>query len=67
MASAKGQIISKCFFGVFDFLQKTNEGIQLYYYDTSNRLVFVHFFEENEDTKKHFEIIWPLDLRKLQE
>ena len=65
----KGQIISKWFFGVFDFLQKTNEnksiwsfepwkmnkGIQLYYYDTSNRLVFVRFLEEIEDTKNPFQ------------
>ena len=41
-------------FGVFDFLQKTNERIQLYYYDTSSRLVFVRFLEEIEDTKKPF-------------
>ena len=54
---AKGQIISKWFFGVFDFLQKTNEGIRLYYYDTSSRLVFVRFLEEIVDTKNHFEII----------
>ena len=39
-------------FGVFDFLQKTNERIRLYYYDTSSRLVFVLFLEEIEDTKK---------------
>ena len=26
---AKGQLISKCFFGVIDFLQKTNERIRL--------------------------------------
>ena len=32
------------------FFQKTNERIQLYYYDTSGR----HFLEEIEDTKKTF-------------
>ena len=37
-----------------------NERIRLYYYDTSSRLVFVGFFEEIEDAKNHFEIIWPL-------
>ena len=31
-----------------------NEGILLYYYDTSIRLVFIHFLEEIEDTKKPF-------------
>ena len=41
-------------FGVFDFLQKTNERIRLYYYDTSSRLVFVRFMEEIEDNKKPF-------------
>ena len=40
-------------FGVIDFLKKTKQ-IQLYYYDTSGRLVFVHFLEEIEDTKKSF-------------
>ena len=28
-----------------------NEGIRLYNYDTSGRLVFVHFLEETEDQK----------------
>ena len=37
-----------------------NKQILLYYYETSGRLVFICFLEEIEDTKKHFEIIWPL-------
>jgi hypothetical protein len=41
-------------FDVFDFLQKTNKRIQLYYYDTSSRLVFIRFLEEIKDTKKTF-------------
>ena len=53
-------------FGVFDFLQKMNERIQLYFYDTSSRLVFARFLEEIEDTKNHFEIIWPLGNCKLK-
>ena len=40
--------------GVIDFLQKMNEQIQLYYYDTSGRLVFVRFLEEIDDPKKPF-------------
>ena len=37
------------------FLQKTNERILLYYYETSGRLVFVfRFLEEIKDTKKTF-------------
>ena len=39
------------------------EQIRLYYYDTSGRVVFFRFLEEIEDTKKHFEINWPLALR----
>ena len=50
-----GQIILKWFFEVIDFLQKTNEQIRLYYYDTSGRLVFVRFLEETEDNKKTFD------------
>ena len=41
-------------FVVIDFLQKTNEQIRLYYYDTSGRLVFVRFLEEINDPKKPF-------------
>ena len=36
------------------FLQKKNERILLYYYETSGRLVFVRFSEKIEDTKKTF-------------
>ena len=43
-------------FGVISFLQKTNEQIRLYYYDTPGRLVFVRFLEEIDDPKNHFEI-----------
>ena len=39
----KGQLISS---------KKTNEGIRLYYYDTSNRLVFVRFFGGNRRQQK---------------
>ena len=49
----KGQLVSKWFFGVIIFLQKTNEQIWLYYYNTSGRLVFILFLEDIEDTKKY--------------
>ena len=39
-------------FEVIDFLQKTNEQIRLYYYDTSGRPAFVRFLEEIDDPKK---------------
>ena len=47
-ATTKGQTKSKCFF------QKTNKQIQLYYYETAGRHVFVRFLEEIEDTKRTF-------------
>ena len=37
------------------FPPKTNEQIQLYYYDTSGWFVFVHFLEEIDETKKTFQ------------
>ena len=43
----KGQLIVKWFFRVIDFLQKTNEQIRLYYYDTSGS-----FFGGNRQPKK---------------
>ena len=49
--SAKAEII----FSSQHFFQKTNKQIQLYYYDTSGRLVFVRFLEEIEHTKKTFQ------------
>ena len=45
------------------FFQKTNEGILLYYYETSFRLVFVHFLEEIEDTKKDISKLTDLYLK----
>ena len=50
----KGQTNSKWFFQDNVSSKKTNERIRFYYYDTSGRLVFVHFLEETEDTKKLF-------------
>ena len=51
---AKGQLISNWFFWVIGFLQKTNERIRLYYYDTSGWPVFVRFLEEIDDPKQPF-------------
>ena len=41
-------------FSSWRFFQKTNKRIWLYYHHTYSRLVFVHFLEEIEDTKKTF-------------
>ena len=58
--STKGQLISKWFFGVDDFLQKTNENKSTWGIIVVESNSFVRFLEEIEDTKKTFEINWPL-------
>ena len=45
----KGQFISKWFFGIVDFLQKTNE-------NKERRIHSFVFFEEIDDPKNLFEI-----------
>ena len=57
---SKGQIISKWFFGVFDFLQKTNENKSIWGIIVVKSNSFVRFLEEIEDIKTPFEINWPL-------
>ena len=54
MPEKLGQLISKRTFWYPQFFQKMNKKIRLNYYDTLGRLVFVHFMEEFEDTKKTF-------------
>ena len=58
MQRYKGHLISKWFIGVIDFLQKTNERIQLYYYEN-------FFRRKSKESKKRFEIIWPLESQSL--
>ena len=48
---SKGQIISKWFFGVFDFLQKTNENKSIRGIIVVKSHSFVRFLEEIEDIK----------------
>ena len=50
----KGRLILKSLW-YLQFFQKTNEKIRPNYYGTSSLIVFVGFFEEFEDAKKHFE------------
>ena len=40
----KGQLISKGLFGILNYSKKTNEQIQLNYYDTSGQLCFRSIF-----------------------
>ena len=56
----KSQLISKMFFGVVDFLQKTNEKNPIWGIIVVKPNSFVRFFEEIDDPKKLFEINWPL-------
>ena len=57
---AKGQLISKWFFGVVDFLQKMNKNKSTWGIIAVKSNLFVHFLEEIDDPKNHFEINWPL-------
>ena len=61
---AKGQIISKWFFDVFDFLQKTNENKSTWSIIVVKLNSFVRFLEEIEAIKNPFEIISPLENSK---
>ena len=48
----KGQLISKCLFGVFKFFQKTNENKSTWGIIVVKSNFFVRFFGRIEDTKK---------------
>ena len=50
-SEAKGQLISKCLFGIFNSPKKWTKKIRLYYYGTSSRIVFVHFLGELKTPK----------------
>ena len=56
----KGQLISKYLFGVFSFLQKTNENKSTWGIIVVKSNSFVHFLEETLSWKNHFEFVWPL-------
>ena len=52
----KGQLISKCLFGLLTFFLKTNENML-----TSSKVEFVCLFlEERLAWKNHFAFVWPL-------
>ena len=53
---AKGQLISKWFFGVVDFLQITNKNKSTRGIIVIKPNLFVRFLEEIDDPKNHFEI-----------
>ena len=56
----KGQLISKYLFGVFSFLQKTNENKSTWSIIVVKSNSFVRFLEETLAWKNHFDFVWPL-------
>ena len=56
----KGQLISKCMFGVFNFFQKMNENKSTWRIIVAKSNLFVRFLEETTDWKNHFDFVWPL-------
>ena len=60
ISETKGQLISKWFFRVVDFLQKTNENQWTWGLIELKSNLFVRFLEEIDEPKNHFEINWPL-------
>ena len=61
--SVKGQLISKCLFGVFNFFnffQKTNENKSTWGIIVVKLNSFVRFLEETSAWKNHFDFVWPL-------
>ena len=59
----KGQLISKCLFGVFNFFQKTNKNKSTWGIKVVKSNYFVRFLEELRIPKSPFEINWPLRVR----
>ena len=55
-AIRKGQLISKCLFGIFNSPKKRMKKFEIYYYCTSSRIVFDRFSGELKTPKRHFEI-----------
>ena len=56
----KVQLISKGLVGIMNSSKKRTKKFDLQYFDTSSRIVFVHFLEELKTPKRHYEIILPL-------
>ena len=58
--TAKGQLISKCPFGVFHFLRKTNKNKSTCGSILVKLSSFVCLFEEMSAWKNYFDFVWPL-------
>ena len=59
-AHLKGQLISKCLFGVFNLSQNMNENKSTWGITVEKSNFFVCFLGELKIPKRHFEINWPL-------
>ena len=60
----KGQLISKCLFGAFNFFQKTNENRSTWGIIVIKSNSFIRFLEETSALKNHFEFVWPFIMSK---
>ena len=61
-SDTKGQLISKCLFGVFNFFQKMNENKSTWGVIVHSKVEFVcSFLEETSAWKNHFDYVWPLE------
>ena len=56
----KGQLISKLFFGILNFLQKTNENKWTWGIIVAKSNLFVRFFDKSMPPKNPSQINWPL-------
>ena len=56
----KGQLISKLFFGILNFLQKTNQNKWTWGIISSKVELVWSFFDKSMTPKNHFQINWPL-------
>ena len=65
---AKGQLISKCLFGVSNFPKNEQKQFDLRYHSSKVEFFYSFFLGELKIPKGHFEIIWPLhDIRSEKE
>ena len=60
MKPSKGQLISKCLFGVFNFLKKTNKNMSTWGFIVVKKNLFVSFLEETSAWRNRFDFVWPL-------
>ena len=62
LVSSKGQLISKCIFGVFNFSKKRTKKFDLTTMIPQGDLFSFKFWKNLQTTKIHFEINWPLEV-----